>query len=118
MCSWWSRTYQRPLKDPILATYTFEELAYEFFDHKERDTFAQEEQEEEGDKIEEAKYDDAMKWADEEEAKEKALKAQIPTTPQDVANGVPTVTSEDQEWMDRQIAKEQEQLGADIVEEF
>jgi len=57
LCSWWSRTYQRPLKDPILATYTFEELAYEFFDHKERDTFAQEEQEEEEEGEEEGGID-------------------------------------------------------------
>ena len=28
--SWWSRTYNRPLKDPLLHSYTMEELIYEF----------------------------------------------------------------------------------------
>lgn len=30
---WWCRTYNRPLKDPILLSYTIDELAYEFFRH-------------------------------------------------------------------------------------
>ena len=34
--SWWSRTYNRPLKDPLLLSYTTEELLYEFYDRVER----------------------------------------------------------------------------------
>lgn len=30
--AWWSRTYNRPLKDPLLLSYTFEELLYEYYD--------------------------------------------------------------------------------------
>jgi hypothetical protein len=104
-----------------LLTYTLEELAYEFFDHKERDAYALEEQSGESDKIEEAKYDEAMKWADEEEAKEKADKEKLAEAkPQDAANAVPTITTEDQAWMDKHIQEGQlvEQIGADIVEEF
>lgn len=36
MC-WWSKTYKRPLKDPILLSYTFEELLYEYYDKIIRD---------------------------------------------------------------------------------
>jgi len=31
MC-WWSQTYKRPLKDPVLLSYTFEELLFEYYD--------------------------------------------------------------------------------------
>lgn len=114
--SWWSRTYNRPLKDPILQTYTLEELAYEYFDHKERDAYAEEQQDEEADKIEEAKIDDAMKWAEQEEAKEGQLQAQ------DAANSTPTITPEDKAWMEEQIRKDKElhgeTFGDNIVEEF
>lgn len=30
---WWCRTYNRPMKDPLLATYTLNELCYEFLRH-------------------------------------------------------------------------------------
>lgn len=30
---WWCQTYNRPLKDPLLETYTTDELIYEFFRH-------------------------------------------------------------------------------------
>ena len=30
--SWWSNLYNRPLKDPLLESYTLEELLYEFYD--------------------------------------------------------------------------------------
>lgn len=30
---WWCQTYNKPLKDPILLSYTIDELAYEFFRH-------------------------------------------------------------------------------------
>lgn len=30
---WWCRTYNRPLKDPLLAQYTLDELTYEYLRH-------------------------------------------------------------------------------------
>jgi hypothetical protein len=30
---WWCRTYNRPLKDPLLASYTIDELTYEYLRH-------------------------------------------------------------------------------------
>ena len=32
MRRWWCQYYKRPYKDPLLDTYTFEELAFEYFD--------------------------------------------------------------------------------------
>ena len=103
--SWWSRTYNRPLKDPILKTYTLEELLYEYYDHKEREDFSKEKQEEETDKIEEAKFDEALKWAEEEEARDSKK------------DSIPDIAEEDKKWMEQKI-KEDEQFAEDIVEEF
>lgn len=105
------------MKDPLLAEYSIEELAYEYFDHTERQKYAQEVQEEETDKIEEAKFDEAAKWAEEEEAKERLAKEQqvtaTPQEPQPLA---------DEEWMEKQMLLEKEQhgdsFGEDISEEF
>jgi hypothetical protein len=30
---WWCRTYNRPLKDPLLGQYTLDELTYEYLRH-------------------------------------------------------------------------------------
>lgn len=30
---WWCRTYNRPLKDPVLAQYSLDELTYEYLRH-------------------------------------------------------------------------------------
>ena len=97
------------MKDPILSSYTFEELVYEYYDHRERDAAIEEQREEETDKIEDAKLDEALKWAEEEEAKEARLVAQPPT-----------IT--DEAWMEKQLAAEKEKhgetFGEDIAEEF
>lgn len=122
--SWWSRTYNRPLKDPILASYTLHELAYEFFDHKERDAYAERARDEEADKIEQEKHDEATKWADEQERLEKELleKEHEQLDAQSAANAEPTVTESDAEWMEQQLQAERERygesFGEDIAEEF
>jgi hypothetical protein len=115
--SWWSRTYNRPLKDPILASYTVEELAYEYFDHKERDAYAAEKQDEEADKIEETKLEEADKWAEEEEKKDAELEAaKVPSADESVA------PPEDEAWMREQLNRDKElhgeTFGSDIAEEF
>lgn len=30
LCSWWAQKFSRPLKDPLLASYTMDELCYEY----------------------------------------------------------------------------------------
>ena len=70
--SWWSKYYSRPLKDPILDTYTVEELYYEYLDKIEREKAAEKHAEEEHDRIENDKEKAAVDWAEQEEAKELA----------------------------------------------
>lgn len=64
---WWCRKYNRPLKDPLLLSYTPDELAYEYFLHIEIQNAAEEQVELETDKIEEDKEKAALAWADEME---------------------------------------------------
>jgi hypothetical protein len=37
LIQWWCRHYKRPYKDPLIQTYTLEELIFEFFDVQLRD---------------------------------------------------------------------------------
>ena len=114
--SWWSRTYSRPLKDPILLSYSFEELLYEFFDHQEREAYAEEMRDKESDKIEDEKMDAALQWADEEESKENSGLDPRATS------STPKVTPDDIAWMEEQMRQDKaqygESFGEDIVEEF
>lgn len=118
--SWWSRTYNRPLKDPLLESYTLAELLYEFYDKIEREKAIKEQQEQEADKVEEKKEQEALDWAEQEEKKElEAMKAQQQQT-QPKAD--PTKDPENIAWMEEQIRKAKEvygdSFGEDIEENF
>jgi hypothetical protein len=93
------------MKDPILQTYSFEELAYEFHSVREHKKVQVEYTEQETDKIEEDKDKQAQEWADQMEAEEAAeqLKAQDPL--KDPSNI---------KWMEEQIAKHKEEFGEDF----
>lgn len=114
LTSWWSRTYNRPLKDPLLKEYSLEELLYEFYDRIEREKAATEQAEKEDDKIEETKNKAALDWAEQEEKreleeldrKEKGLPPLDPT--KDPAN---------KKWMEDQIAEQKKILGDDFGED-
>jgi hypothetical protein len=115
--SWWSRTYNRPLKDPILATYTLEELIYEFYDRVERKQAEKDRAEEETDKIEMDKEQADLDWAEKEEMKELAAeKAKEAPKPD------PTKDPDNIKWMEEQIANAKkvhgETFGEDIVDNF
>ena len=97
--SWWSRTYNRPLKDPLLLEYTIDELYYEYRDRIERDEAIDERSEQEADKIEDNKVDESLKWAEEEEQKEREESER---------------KASDQKWMDDQLAKHREEFGEDF----
>lgn len=100
--SWWSRTYKRPLKDPLLESYTFEELLYEFHDKQERKLAAEESLEAETDRIEEEQMDETMAWIEEEERREReAAEAKQ--------------REEDEKWMLEQLKNE---LGSDFGEDI
>lgn len=100
--SWWSRTYSRPLKDPLLDEYTPEELYYEYCDHSERIKAAENMADEASDKIEDDKFKDAMDWAEEEELRElEELKK-----------------NKQKEWMKKELEKNKEELGEDFGEDL
>lgn len=114
LMSWWSKTYSRPLKDPLLKEYTLEELYYEYRDRIEREEAAEEAAEKKTDNIEQEKIDEALAWAEAEEKMEQT---------QPDSNGARWMPSEeDKLWMDRELdrAKEEfgEDFGEDINEEF
>lgn len=101
--TWWSKTYNRPLKDPLLLEYTLDELYYEYRNGTEREAAIEEKSEQEADKIEDAKIDDALKWAEEEERKERENSEKM------IA---------DQKWMDEQLSKYKEEFGEDFGEDI
>jgi len=107
---WWSNHYNRPLKDPLLATYSLEELAYEYYAHI---AFAQVEQEriqEESDKIEEAKLEEDEAWADEMEAEEEAAAKQSVSSSAEHPNNIA--------WMEEEIRKSKELFGEDFGDDL
>jgi hypothetical protein len=76
MRAWWSKYYSRPLKDPLLDSYTLEELLYEYHDIVYRKEAEEKEVKELNDKIEDDKLDATLKWAEEDERLEAELAAQ------------------------------------------
>lgn len=117
LTSWWSKTYSRPLKDPLLKEYSMEELLYEFYDRIEREKAAEENAEQQDGKIEEAKEKEALDWAEQEEKRELEEEArrngQAPT-PQ--VN--PTEDPNNLKWMEEQLAEQKRLLGDDFGEDI
>lgn len=103
--SWWSKTYNRPLKDPLLETYTLHELLYEYHDKVERAAAAEEAIELKADKIEEDLEKETLDWIEEEERKEREAQ-KAPDKDK---------LKQDEEWMVEQLKKEYgEDFGKDI----
>lgn len=115
--SWWSTTYNRPLKDPLLESYTLEELLYEFYDKMERQAAASERTTKEADKIEEDKEKEVLDWAEAEEQKELEEMQRMADGHKD-----PATTPENVKWMQEQLAKAKEvhgqSFGEDIEDSF
>lgn len=120
--SWWSRTYNKPLKDPILLSYTLEELIYEFYDRIERTKADQERLEQEDVKMEVDKEKADEDWAErmEREEREAEMRAQGKESSEPIQD--PTKDPANIKWMEEQmaIAKAQfgESFGEDIDENF
>lgn len=110
--SWWSDKYNRPLKDPVLLSYTMEELAYEYYLSTERKAAERERIDADNDKIEEAKDSAAQSWADEMEAEE-AEEEEKETAPPDLALDPANI-----EWMEQEIQKNKQELGEDFGEDI
>lgn len=115
LTSWWSRTYNRPLKDPLLKEYTLEELLYEFYDRIERDKASEEMAERTDGKIEEAKEKEALDWAELEEKKEleELARKEGKASAEEVD---PTKDPANQKWMEEQLAQQKKLLGDDFGE--
>jgi hypothetical protein len=116
--SWWSRTYNRPLKDPLLLSYTLEELLYEFYDRIERRKAEEERINSEADKIEEDKDKAVLDWAEQEEKRElEALKSQASAeeskTPIDPTKEIANVA-----WMEEQLKEAKQLHGEDFGEDI
>lgn len=107
--SWWSRTYNRPLKDPLLESYTLYELLYEFNDKKERVNAANMAFEAEADKIEVEQEQEVFDWIEEEERKDReAAEAALAQQKED-----------DELWMLEQLKKEHgDDFGEDLDVDF
>jgi len=120
--SWWSKTYNRPLKDPLLQTYTLEELLYEFYDKIERRAAEVERAEAEEAMQEDNKEKVNLDWAEQME-REELEQLKIKAAAEEAASKQdPTKDPENVKWMEEQmrLAKAQfgETFGEDINEQF
>ena len=112
--SWWSSTYNRPLKDPLLESYTVEELIYEFYDKMERQEAAKERVASEADRIEENKEKEVLDWAEAEEKRE-LEEMQMAASRQAMD---PTKDPKNLAWMKQQLEKAKEEFGEDFGEDL
>jgi hypothetical protein len=121
LMSWWSQYYNRPLKDPLLMSYTLEELAYEYYLVGERAKYREEQNSDLADKIEEEKFKEAEEWADQMEAEEEeaeriaAEKAAKKKKKQEETYD-PLNDPNNLKWMEEEIAKNKELFGEDFGE--
>ena len=126
--SWWSKTYNRPLKDPILLSYTLHELLYEFYDRIERKQAEEERSNQVNDKIESEKEKADLDWAEEEERRElererSKKKSKSKKVKDDAAKSSnPADDPENIKWMQEQLEKAKQihgdTFGEDIEETF
>lgn len=120
--SWWSRTYNRPLKDPLLLTYTIEELLYEFYDRIERLKADQERLEQEDVKIEEDKDRRAEDWAEKMEREEREAEMRASAAKSEEKSVDPTKDPANIKWMEEQLQQAKqvygETFGEDIEDNF
>jgi hypothetical protein len=103
LLNWWTTHYKRPLKDPILLSYTFEELVYEYMSLTAFERAKEAEIEQESDKIEQENWDAAEAWADSMEEE-----GNLETAPDPMQN------PENIDWMEKQLLLDREQFGEDF----
>jgi len=97
------------MKDPLLLTYTFEELMYEFNSVREEEKAILERAEQEGDKIEEAKEKATLDWVAQMEAEDAAAEA---------AAEDPSKSENNAKWMEEQLALDKATFGEDFGEDL
>ena len=104
---WWSEYYKRPLKDPLLESYTLEELTYEYYDKIERQRATEEAIEEESDRIEDEALESNLAWAEEEEKREREEALRLLEEEKEA----------NEEWMKQELEKAKKQHGDDYGED-
>lgn len=115
--SWWSRTYNRPLKDPLLLEYTLEDLLYEFYDKVERRLAEEERNKEQEIDQEIAKEKADLDWAEKMEQEELAqMKAKAAAVEKKVED--PTKDPDNIKWMEEQMRIHKEQFGETFGEDI
>jgi len=113
--NWWSIHYNRPLKDPLLQTYTLEELAYEYYMVKQARLAHDEQAKADTDRIEENKIQAELDWADAME-KEERLEEESASASEEPYN--PIVDPNNIEWMEKHMELEEEEEGGDLSIDF
>lgn len=109
--SWWSKHYNRPMKDPMLKEYSIFELMYEYYDKQEREYAAENVLELEADKIEEGQEKETFDWIEEEERKEREIA--------EAAEAESKAKEEDEAWMLKQLKEEHgDNFGEDLDVDF
>lgn len=98
------------MKDPLLQTYTLEELLYEFHSVQQQKLARTEAAEEENDRIEEESEKEAQDWADRMEAEEEEAEA--------AALADPSKHPDNVKWMEEQLRVEKELYGEDFGEDI
>ena len=123
---WWCKKFNRPLKDPLLESYTMEELLYEYYMYYETDVYRDEKIKVDNDRIEEDKQQHSLDWAEAEEAKElEELKRRQATED----SSKKAEQDANRKWMDEKLREEAEKqlkklqesdptIGEDIVGNF
>jgi hypothetical protein len=115
--SWWSKEYNRPLKDPLLESYTLYDLLFEYHDKVSREKAIDLKLEQEADKIEQEEEEELFDWIEEEEQKERELleKAQE----EKKRKSEEKAQEEEEQWMLDQLKNEYgEDFGGDIDQDF
>jgi peptidoglycan hydrolase CwlO-like protein len=102
------------MKDPVLLSYSLEELMYEFQSVKEHKKAQIEQAEQETDKIEEEKEQANEDWVAQLEAEEAAAEAEAAAR----IKADPSKDPANIKWMEEQIALSKEQLGEDFGEDL
>ena len=88
------------MKDPVLLSYSVEELMYEYMSLSAFETAKEDKIEQDHDKIEQENWDAAEAWADEMEAEDSGKPKEF--------------SEEDKTWMDEQIRLDREEFGDDF----
>ena len=96
------------MKDPLLQTYTFEELMYEFHSVHEEVEAAAERVQQENDKIEEAKEQATLDWVEQMETEDAAA----------AAAKDPSKDPQNVKWMEEQLALDKAAFGEDFGEDL